>query len=86
MVMSAGTFVAWLRSWFWIPVVLPSESSNCFARQPPPGSAPFLRATYFPHRVGLFMVVVDAKQLLMYAGQEFMCLAYNVMHAFWNAK
>ena len=34
------------------------------------------RTTFFHHRIGFFMVLVDAGQLFRCAGQHFMCLAW----------
>ena len=40
----------------------------------------FSRTTFFPYRIGFFMVVVDAGQIFRYAGQHFMCVAWQYMH------
>ena len=35
---------------------------------------------FFPHRIGVFTVVVGAGQLFRYAGQHSMCVAWQYMH------
>ena len=56
--------------------------SCCWLYPPPPvpKNRPLVprsnsRTTFFNHRVGFFMVLVDAGQLFRYARQHFMCVA-----------
>ena len=53
--------------WFgWRARRANAPSRNHLAQEPPPPSQPvprpFFRTTFFPHRIGFFMVVVDAGQ------------------------
>ena len=55
-------------------------SRNRLVQEPPPGSVAFFPRYCVSHRTEFFMVVVDAGQLVRYAGQNFVCCM--AMHAF----
>ena len=40
----------------------------------------FPPAAFYAHRIGFFMVTVDARQPFRFAGQHFMCVAWQFMH------